>query len=207
MAYSDFTLRTVQQKFEITEQRRKLFQEIEAVSPSAWLLATLAKSRKLVIDTEKARSELLVTPILLECIEITSNPFAYYSGQNFDVDSSKGLTGECDFILTQGQAYQTIHRPILMMMEAKKGVIEDGLGQCAAQMVGAQYFNQNEIAPTEIAPIYGCITTGEIWCFLRLENKSLTIDSDRYYIDSLPNVLGVMKHIIESFSNVTSKAK
>lgn len=202
MAYSDFTLRTVQQKFEITEQRQKLFQEIEAVPPSAWLLATLAKSRKLVIDTEKARSELLVTPILLECIEITSNPFAYYSGQNFDVDSSKGLTGECDFILTQGQAYQTIHRPILMMMEAKKGVIEDGLGQCAAQMVGAQYFNQNATAP-----IYGCITTGEIWCFLRLLDKSLSIDSDRYYIDSLPNVLGVIKHIIESFATLASSGR
>lgn len=194
MAYSDFTLRTVQQKFAITESRHQLFQTVEEVPPSAWLLATLAKSRKLVIDTEKARSELLITPILLECIEITSKPFAYYSGQIFDVDAAKGLTGECDFILTQGQAYQTIHRPLLMMMEAKKGVIEDGLGQCAAQMVAAQYFNQNEIAP-----VYGCITTGEIWCFLRLEGKSLSIDSDRYYIDSLPNVLGVIKQIIESF--------
>ena len=50
-------------------------------------------------------------------------------------------------------------------------------------MLGARLFNQDEKNDCEI--IYGCVTTGEAWQFMKLENEVLYIDSRRYYINNV----------------------
>jgi hypothetical protein len=87
-----------------------------------------------------------------------------------------------------------LQSPIAVILEAKKGDIEAGLGQCAAQMVGARLFNQADSG--EEKTIFGCVTTGEAWQFLRLVETTLSIDTRRYYIDSLGRILGIFKAII-----------
>ena len=85
-----------------------------------------------------------------------------------------------------------VEAPILAVVEANKDSIPEGLGQCAAEMVAVQRFNQNANQPQD--PIYGCVTTGSLWRFLRLTGKGLDIDLDEYQIAQADNILGVLLH-------------
>jgi len=197
MAYSDFTLTTLRKTFGIAHQRTSLFEHIPAVKVSEWLAETLGKGKQLVIDTEKARSEFIVAPILLASRDLNHGRFAIYSGKTLNIDPDKGLKGECDFILTCTPPFQELESPIMTIVEAKRQDIERGLGQCAAQMVGARLFNQSD--STGIDTIFGCVTTGEAWQFLKLEQESVYIDSERYYVNNVPQILGVIQVIIDFY--------
>jgi hypothetical protein len=72
--------------------------------------------------------------------------------------------------------------------------IELGMGQCIAQMVGARIFNERE--GCHKAPIFGCVTTGEAWQFLSLENSIVGIDRIRYYINEVSLLLAVWQAVI-----------
>ena len=160
--------------------------------PSDLLLAILKRGRGFAIPggSEKARSEFIVAPILAEVQQRFSGIITIYSGCNLDVEKEKGLAGECDFLLGRGINSLALQAPLLTVVEAKRNDIDIGLGQCVAQMVGVQRFNQNY--SESIDPIFGCITTGEIWQFLRLSDSVLTIDSDRFYLGNLEKILGCL---------------
>lgn len=197
MAYSDFSLRKVKKTFSILEKRELLFENITPEPISDWLKETLETSLHLALasSSEKARSEFLVVPLLFEVYKRNSRKFAIYSGETFEVDKEQGLIGECDFIFSKGEMTHTIQAPIFTLVEAKKKDIGEGIGQCTAQMIAAQIFNQQE--GNEIAEIFGCVTTGEDWQFLKLSDKILTIDSVRYYFNQIENILGVLQAILK----------
>jgi hypothetical protein len=44
--------------------------------------------------------------------------------------------------------------------------------------------------------VFGCVTTGEVWQFLRLEGAVVGIDRTRYYIDNVGLVLAVWQAVI-----------
>jgi hypothetical protein len=194
MSYSDFTLDSVYKVLGVTFQPGNLFEKVEVLEVPPWLQEALRKGMQLALLSEKVRSELIVMPILLTCRELSGNKFAIYSGQRLDVDPQRGLVGECDFILTTTQPLPLLQSPIVTILEAKKHDIEAGLGQCAAQMVGARLFNQSE--GREDKTIFGCVTTGEDWQFLKLVQTTLTIDSRRYYINNVGQILGMIQAIV-----------
>jgi hypothetical protein len=194
MAYADFTMEEVHKTLGISVEQEDLFQNLRPVEPSPWLQEALAKGRKLALLSEKARSELLVMPILLTSRELSQDRFAIYSGQRMDVDPALRLVGECDFILTLTPPLPFLETPVMTILEAKKGDIEAGLGQCVAQMRGAWLLNHRE--GKNIPAVYGCVTTGEDWQFLRLHEVTLAIDSNRYYLDNLRGILGVFQAIV-----------
>ncbi len=197
MAYSDFSLRKVKKTFGVREHRALLFEQITPIQMSAWLKETLDTSLyfALASSSEKARSEFIIVPLLLEVHKRNQRRFALYSGETFDVDQEQGLNGECDFLFSQGEMAHTIQAPVFTLVEAKKKDIGEGIGQCAAQMIGAQVFNQQE--DNEIPEIFGCVTTGEDWQFLKLSDRILTIDTVRYYLDHIDKILGVLQRIID----------
>ncbi len=85
--------------------------------------------------------------------------------------------------------------PVMTVVEAKKNDVEAGLGQCIAQMVAARRFNEE--AGRKMAPVYGCVTTGETWQFLKLTGSSALLDRLRYYLDNVSGILGVLRAIFE----------
>ena len=145
--------------------------------------------------SEKARSEFIVVPILLAAREISGDRFAIFSGQRLDVDPDRGLIGECDFILALAPSLPPLHAPIMTVVEAKKNDIEVGMGQCIAQMVAA--FKFNEAAGLVKSPVYGCVTTGETWQFLRLADQTALLDRPRYYLDNVKGILSVLQAICQ----------
>jgi len=198
MIYSDFTLELVEKVLEVKVQQGDLFLSLPALPVPTWLQDVLAKGRQLALISEKARSEFIVAPILLASRELSQNAVAIYSGQRLDVQPEQGLAGECDFILAATEPVPLLHTPIVTIVEAKKNDVEGGLGQCAAQMVGARLLNQKE--GQEGTTVFGCVTTGEAWQFLRLREAELAIDKERYYIDNIGAILAVFQAIIAEFS-------
>ena len=199
MAYSDFSVAQVKKTFGLVAHSASLFADVAPVAPSDWLKETLKYSFKLAIasSNEKARSEFILAPILIELERRNENTLSIYSGKNLDVDADSGLRGECDFILSKGDNPLTIQTPIISLVEAKKSDIELGLGECIAQMVDAQKFNQIEENPIPV--VYGCVTTGEDWQFLSLEENLIRVDSRRYYINELDKVLGIFQSVVDKY--------
>jgi len=103
MAYKDFTLSDLQEQFQVENKVVKLFDEADIVpiQPSEVLRLQLEQAQKLRLKSEKARSEFIVTPILLELRRINKSFFTIHSGDSLVADAEKGLMGECDFILAK----------------------------------------------------------------------------------------------------------
>jgi hypothetical protein len=195
MSYTDFTLEAVEASFGLTAQPGDLFPGLSPLPVPAWLQDLLDRGRQAAaLVSEKARSEFLVVPVLLAAREFVPGALAIYSGQRLDVDPARGLTGECDYILALTPPVPRLRAPLVTILEAKKGDVEAGLGQCAAQMVGARLFNERGGEPPH--PVYGCVTTGEVWQFLRLEGPSLLIDRGRLFIDNVGGILAAFQAIV-----------
>jgi hypothetical protein len=198
MAYDNFTLESVKHQFGLNLLDEPFCQDLPTANPQPefltifeqWLpLAQRAKS-------EKAKSELLVSPILTEVRRLAHEPIQLFSGEEFNVDREKGLNGFCDFLLSKSKISYIVEAPIIVLVEAKKGELDVGLGQCVAEMVAAQIFNESE--GQSIPVVYGSVTSGKLWQFLKLEGKDVTIDGNEYQITPLERILGILKWMVDN---------
>lgn len=203
MAYSEFTLAKVRDAFSLDlEETRNLFPDIAVVQPSDLLKRLLDENLTLAtaINSEKARSEFLIAPILSEVRRQLNYRISLFSGTEFNVNPAQGLSGFCDFIISANSEQYFISIPVVTIIEAKNENIIAGLGQCAATMIAAQIFNQR--AGNEIPVIYGVVTSGTAWRFLTLEKYTLCIDSIEYYINAVDKILGIL---LQPFQRLLSK--
>ncbi|MBD2496720.1 hypothetical protein [Nostoc sp. FACHB-280] len=197
MSYSDFTLKKVKTEFNLTiVERPTFFEEIEPITPSDFLSTFLEKHLPLAlaVNTEKARSEWLISPVVLEIKDILPNQISLFSGTDFTVDSSVGLNGVCDFLISKSTEQLFIEAPAVVIVEAKREDLNAGLGQCIASMIAAQKFNQQNQTP--IPTIYGTVTTGDRWKFLKLEDTIVTIGLLEYNIPPVNQLLGMLKSFV-----------
>jgi hypothetical protein len=179
----------------------ELFPGLSPILIPSWLQEMLTRGMQLALLSEKARSEFIVSPILLASRALSNDAVSIYSGQRLDVKPEQGLNGECDFILAASPPVPVLRAPLVTIVEAKKTDIEAGLGQCVAQMVGARLFNEQ--AGNHLPILFGCVTSGETWQFLRLEGAIAAIDRTRYYIDNVGLVLAVWQAVIAQCRTVT----
>lgn len=178
MAYNKFTLQDLKEKLnlEITNFSW-LPDSIPEVLPDALLLQLLNEAKTEALSSEKARSEFIISPVLKAFRRLNHNRFSFYSGYQFNVDNKLHLNGYCDFILSLVPNSPLIEAPIFCVIEAKKEDIDNkALAQCGAEMAAIQLFNQQHGKPRKV--IYGCVTTAFLWCFLKLENQTLSIDTN-----------------------------
>ncbi|MBE9070931.1 hypothetical protein IQ260_30295 [Leptolyngbya cf. ectocarpi LEGE 11479] len=193
MPYSKFSLQKVQQEFGlIIHEAIHFLPTLPAVSPDTLLTATLADSLPLALaqGNEKARSEWIINPILTAVRRLANTKVSVFSGKEFNVDPSQELVGYVDFLIARSPRLLVLESPVVMMVEAKPENLNAGLGQCAAEMVAAQIFNQQ---PEKM--IYGCVTNGELWKFLKLEGTDLTIDLEAYSLEPLERLLGILIYL------------
>jgi hypothetical protein len=169
---------------------------VEDLTPLEFLEKTLQRNMLIFMNNEKAKAELIVSPILVEIWDMNQN-FKPLSGLMFNIDKARGLRGRCDFLISANPFAMGIESPIMCVFEAKNDAIEDWYGQCGAEMFAVRLFNEQQNKPTPI--VYGAITNGFTWQFLRLENKTLFIDSQRYGTANLPQLLGAIQKIYNYF--------
>ena len=199
MSYSDFTLYELKSQFNLIFQERvELFNPVESVTPSSLLQEILAENIPLAleIDTEKARSELIIAPILVELRKSFNRKISIFSGTEFTVDKQKGLNGKCDFLISQSSEQLDINAPVATLVEAKNDNIKSGIPQCIAEMIAAQLFNQQRNQP--ISCIYGGVTTGSNWKFMKLVDNIVSIESGEQFIGNIELILGILTQIIHT---------
>ncbi len=170
----------------------KMLEPVQNITISDFLQTTIDRNIQLPMKNEKAKSELLVMPILSEVWYLNKN-FKPLSGLTFNVDAQKGLKGIADFLISSNPNAQELESPIMCVFEAKNDAIEDWYGQCGAEMYAARIFNER--AGNNIKTIYGAVTNGIAWQFLKLEGQSLFIDSQRYGTANLPQLLGAIQKV------------
>lgn len=199
MSYKDFTINSLKEKFKLKFfYDVSLFPEINTYKIPDYLKLLLERyiSLALAIDTEKARSEYIVAPILGELKWNYKHKISLFSGNMFNVDEKLGLTGVCDYLISRTPEQYTITAPIIVLVEAKNDNIKSGVPQCVAEMVAAQIFNQNQ--NNSVEAIHGVVSTGTNWKFLKLVGSNLYIDVVEYYIDAPEKILGILAAITDS---------
>ena len=193
MAYSDFKLSEIIQKFELTlNEVSGLFGDV-LEEESSDLLTTILKENvdlAVSINTEKARSEMIISPILLEVRRKLNNEISLFSGIDFNVDNQQGLNGFCDFLISLSKEQLFVRAPVITLVESKNENLKSGLAQCIAEMLAAQLFNEQKQNAIKIS--YGAVTIGTIWQFLKLEDKTISIDLTEYYIKDVKKILGIL---------------
>ena len=200
MSYSQFTtLEMIESNFDIKiADKVGIFDQIPESKYSDFLGQTLQDNiaLALAINTEKARSELIVTPILVELRKHFNYQISFFSGKEFNIDSEKGLNGFCDFLISRSPEQLLIRTPVVALVEAKNDNLQNGLPQCMAEMIAARIFNERN--NNNIAAIHGVVTTGTNWKFLRLINQTIEVDLNDYFIDKISKIIGILKHLINS---------
>ncbi len=162
------------------------FASVGQLAPSPWLRETLnlGRTRAGRSNTEKARSEWLIAPILTE-LEEQIPTIAVFSGRPL---RSANLSGTPDFIIATNTGGIALTSPIFAVVEAKRDDFEYGAAQCVATLTAAREMNGTATA------LGGAVTNGTIWQFLELDGASALIDDQIYNaLDAdLPQILGVL---------------
>ncbi len=197
MSYSDFTLKKVKEKLNIKViEDRDLFSKINEIEISDYLSMTLKYNvpLALAVGTEKFRSELIIANILLEVRRILNDKISLFSGINLEVDKQQDLNGFCDFVISKSPEQYYLNAPIITIVEAKNENISGGLGQCIAEMFAAYLFNEKEglILPN----IYGVVTTGNTWKFLKYELNTVYIDVPEYHVTNINKIVGILVSMV-----------
>ena len=182
MAFADFEYPEVQQSLGLNLAEAELVAGVAPAALSTEFVERMHEDGKmaLAVNTEKARSEFIIAPVLSELRRRFRSSFGLFSGVEFDVDASRGLNGYSDFILTRSPLQSVLTTPVVAIDEAKNDNLRSGYGQCIAAMVAAREYNLQSEPPVPV--VHGVVTTGSTWKFLRLEGANLSLDVEEYYI-------------------------
>ncbi|WP_373546543.1 hypothetical protein [Chamaesiphon sp.] len=197
MTYNNFTLETVNDQFELNLLEAPFCEFLPTADPQPAFLTIFQQWFWLAqtAQSAKAKSELLVSPILAEIVQLTQKQVQLFSGLEFNVDPEQSLDGVVDFLLSKSTIQSIIKAPIVMLVEADKEGLDLGWGQCVAEMIAAQKFNTSK--GNEISVIYGSVTSGRLWQFFKLEGKNVTIDRHQYYVTPVERILGILKWMVD----------
>ncbi len=173
-----------------------IFADIAPLTPSALLTSVLERKVSLAttIDTEKARSELIVADVLVELREHFERRISLFSGIDFNVDADADLIGVCDFLISLSPWQAFVEAPVIILVAAKNNNLINGLGQCVAEMVAAQRFNAEH--GNDIPCVYGATTSGIDWLFLKLAGQTLHMDMAIYQLAQCEKILGILASMV-----------
>ncbi len=198
MAYSDFTFPKLRKEYGIEQEDATLFEHIVTVAPTSRLQQDIEDAKLLPLYSEKAKSEAIIFPILRELR--LKNPFiTIFSGYALSIEKYKELSGTPDFLISAKARTIVPQSPIFCLFESKNKDPEEGFAQCAAEMYAARLFNQENNEPYET--IYGVVTNAYDWVFLKLEGNTVFIDKERYFLNELPKLLGILQFIINQYKS------
>ena len=119
MAYSDFSFTRLKIRFGIDQESVYLFKEpITAVEPSTHLLDDLELGREMPLYSEKAKSEVLIFPIIRELKRKNKN-ISIFSGYALNIEGHADLSGVPDFMISANANIVEPQNPIFCLVESK----------------------------------------------------------------------------------------
>ncbi len=198
MPYSKFTLSRAIDDFNLTiVEGERFLPEITPITPTPLLQEILKETIPwaIAVSSEKARSEGIINPVLLEVRRQLKGQISVFSGEEFNVEPEAELTGYCDFLISRSPEQLFIKAPVVIIVEAKKEDLKPALGQCLAEMVAAQRFNKQKQQPIPV--IYGTVSSGTVWRFLKLKDQTVTIDLTDYPLPPVAQILGMLVWMVQ----------
>ncbi len=138
---------------------------------------------KITLTSETAKREFLIAPILMEIVRTTESKIHV----EYPIDLDDKLSGLLDYLIRSQQQ--------LIVIEAKKGDLDKGFNQLAAEMIALDKYEDRDSVS-----FYGAVTVGDIWKFsiLNRKTKHITKDIHSYRIpEDMENVFSVLKGIVE----------
>ena len=201
MAYADFSFSRVKKLFQLKTVEnepvvsynsidRNHIIDLEKIIKENLPLAT-------AIGTDKARSSLLIAPVLVEVRKLLDRQISLFIGTEFNVDRELGLTGICDYTLSLSPEQYIVEAAILLLAESQDADLNPSMGRVIAQMVAAQKFNQQR--KNQILCVYGCVSSGTQWQFLRLAERTLVIDPVSLDLKPIGALVDLMLQIFRDF--------
>ena len=160
-----------------------------------WLAEQLGRGMRQVLLSEKARSEFIVVPILLACQELSGRP-----------PSPSIPAGGWTWTRSGAWSASAISswppprpsRPAGTVADDRRGQEERGRkrpsGSAWPRWSRPGYSTSGAGRP--LPEVFGCVTNGEAWQFLRLAGAAAAIDRRRYYIDNVGGILAVFRTIV-----------
>ncbi len=196
MAYAEFTFQKLETDLKLLIEEADLYSNVRPLEISSIFSDILRENVPLAlsINTEKARSELIIAPVLVELRKSFKHQISLFSGIEFNVDAQRGLNGVCDFLISASSKQILLTAPIISIVEAKNENIKNGIPQCAAEMYASRLFNKAK--NIEMPFIYGVVTTGGSWKFMQLRENRLIIDSMEYFIDNIGRIMGILTDMV-----------
>jgi len=197
MAFSDYkTISQIQKEFGIKYQEENFIQIQPFEASQAFLEDIKFNLENIdVYTSEASRTELIVTPILLEVYKKYYEKYSFWI-QKYITYTDK-LSGTPDYMIaTKSPLGKTVlDTPLIVIVEAKKNDFEQGWGQCLAELVAAQKINEDNLLP-----VYGIVTDGELWKFGKLIDTTFTKNIDGYTVTALSKLLGAIDFILQAAS-------
>jgi hypothetical protein len=138
---------------------------------------------KINLNSEAAKREFLIAPILFEIAKETDSKI----NLEYPINVDEKLSGYLDYLIQSKQE--------LIVIEAKKGDIDKGFNQLAAELIALDKYEEEEGGEC----LYGAITIGEMWKFTILDrnSKHITKDIHNYTIpDNVEQIYAILMGII-----------
>jgi hypothetical protein len=138
---------------------------------------------KISLNSEAAKREFLIAPVLFELAKETNSKI----NVEYPIEVNEKLGGYLDYLIR--------HKQELIVIEAKKGDIDRGFNQLAAELIALDKYEEEEC---DI--LYGAVTIGEMWIFstLNREDKHITRDMHHYTIpEDVEDIFRILVGIIE----------
>jgi hypothetical protein len=170
MSYGKFnTIEEVARKFDIEVANKTAFVSQKEIKILDTLLVILTENINDDISfiNETTICERIISPIL-NIVSRNYEQLNVWSHVSYNIDETKGLVGEPDYLIAPRTKYGSMAKPSLCVIEAKRDDFDKGWAQAMAEMVASSLLDAKIC--------YGIVTTGKIWEFGKLENNVFTID-------------------------------
>jgi len=203
MAFSEYygyTIQQLREAFHVEIRHDNLFATLtpsERTYPDLQrrVNQSVLRIKSVTADNEATRKGLLVTPVVSEA------SFLYDLGifleKDLHVPKDKTpdlphqLNGKCDYALSMDM-FDFMY-PVIAVLEAKPSELSKGIGQCLSELVATlTLFEQQQY-------VYGVITDGEVWEFMRLDDTILTLDHRNYHVSQVSDIIERIGYIVEHF--------
>jgi hypothetical protein len=194
MAFIDFkNISEVQKQYQIKYQTQVFIPPV-AVHPTTQFVQDLRFYQKHidVFSSAASRSEVIISPLLREVYKSHHLNYSLWIQKRVDWDEI--LWGMPDYIFSAKSALgkTVLEPPISLILEVQENDFEQGWSQCLAELIAAQYINQDDTFP-----VYGIVTDGNLWQFGKLEQNRFTSNSENFTIDKISLLYGALDQVLQ----------
>lgn len=178
--------------FDLKFQFSKFFdsEEISTLTPDEKFLSQLEFSlmNKGAEDKEAFTCEFLIVPFLREIWQRHPGKLSLFSHITIKVDEFHLIP---DYVISSKspRGLKKLHRPLLLIIEAKDEKFEQGWSQALLQLLACQKLNK-----TDKLPVQAIVTTGDIWQFGKIEGKLFIRHPIPISIEDPGKLLGILDH-------------